>query len=401
MSTPPSAIPSPSAAHRHYSRGLLLLLATIAGVSVANIYYNQPLLGALRLSFPDGAAWIGVVPTATQLGYAAGMLLLAPLGDRFDRRKLILLQIAGLSVALLVAAAAPALPVLAAASLAIGVLATIAQQAVPFAAEIAPPAERGAAVGTVMSGLLLGILLARTAAGFIAEYLGWRAVFCASVAALLALAVVIMLRLPRSTPTSTLRYPQLLASLWHLAVELRELRYAAATGAAMFAAFSAFWPALTLLLAGAPFHYGPQAAGLFGAVGAAGALAAPYAGKSADKRGPHAVIALGIWLVAISFAIFAVSASSLAGLVIGVIVLDVGVQAAQISNQSRIYALKPEARSRVNTVYMVCYFIGGAIGSSAGVEAWHAGGWLGVSVVGLLFACLAGAIHHFGARRRG
>ncbi|WP_025101416.1 MFS transporter [Burkholderia sp. A1] len=400
MSTPPSAIPSPSAAHRHYSRGLLLLLATIAGVSVANIYYNQPLLGALRLSFPDGAAWIGVVPTATQLGYAAGMLLLAPLGDRFDRRKLILLQIAGLSVALLVAAAAPALPVLAAASLAIGVLATIAQQAVPFAAEIAPPAERGAAVGTVMSGLLLGILLARTAAGFIAEYLGWRAVFCASVAALLALAVVIMLRLPRSTPTSTLRYPQLLASLWHLAVELRELRYAAATGAAMFAAFSAFWPALTLLLAGAPFHYGPQAAGLFGAVGAAGALAAPYAGKSADKRGPHAVIALGIWLVAISFAIFAVSASSLAGLVIGVIVLDVGVQAAQISNQSRIYALKPEARSRVNTVYMVCYFIGGAIGSSAGVEAWHAGGWLGVSVVGLLFACLAGAIHHFGARRR-
>ncbi|NIE85879.1 MFS transporter [Burkholderia sp. Tr-860] len=400
MSTPPSAIASPSAAHRHYSPGLLLLLATIARVSVANIYYNQPLLGALRLSFPDGAAWIGVVPTATQLGYAAGMLLLAPLGDRFDRRKLILLQIAGLSVALLVAAAAPALPVLAAASLAIGVLATIAQQAVPFAAEIAPPAERGAAVGTVMSGLLLGILLARTAAGFIAEYLGWRAVFCASVAALLALAVVIMLRLPRSTPTSTLRYPQLLASLWHLAVELRELRYAAATGAAMFAAFSAFWPALTLLLAGAPFHYGPQAAGLFGAVGAAGALAAPYAGKSADKRGPHAVIALGIWLVAISFAIFAVSASSLAGLVIGVIVLDVGVQAAQISNQSRIYALKPEARSRVNTVYMVCYFIGGAIGSSAGVEAWHAGGWLGVSVVGLLFACLAGAIHHFGARRR-
>ncbi|PRG51115.1 MFS transporter [Burkholderia gladioli] len=401
MSTPPSAIPSPSAAHRHYSRGLLLLPATIAGVSVANIYYNQPLLGALRLSFPDGAAWIGVVPTATQLGYAAGMLLLAPLGDRFDRRKLILLQIVGLSVALLVAAAAPALPVLAAASLAIGVLATIAQQAVPFAAEIAPPAERGAAVGTVMSGLLLGILLARTAAGFIAEYLGWRAVFCASVAALLALAVVIMLRLPRSTPTSTLRYPQLLASLWHLAVELRELRYAAATGAAMFAAFSAFWPALTLLLAGAPFHYGPQAAGLFGAVGAAGALAAPYAGKSADKRGPHAVIALGIWLVAISFAIFAVSASSLAGLVIGVIVLDVGVQAAQISNQSRIYALKPEARSRVNTVYMVCYFIGGAIGSSAGVEAWHAGGWLGVSVVGLLFACLAGAIHHVGARRQG
>ncbi|MEK6346961.1 MAG: MFS transporter, partial [Burkholderia sp.] len=152
MSSSSRSTASPSDAHlphRHYSRGLLLLLATIAGVSVANIYYNQPLLGALRNAFPADANWIGVVPTATQLGYAAGMLLLAPLGDRFDRRKLILLQIAGLSVALLVAAAAPVLPVLAAASLAIGVLGTIAQQAVPFAAEIAPPAERGAAVGTV------------------------------------------------------------------------------------------------------------------------------------------------------------------------------------------------------------------------------------------------------------
>ncbi|WP_241014948.1 MFS transporter [Burkholderia sp. Ac-20379] len=401
MSSSPRSAASQSDAHhphRHYSRGLLLLLATIAGVSVANIYYNQPLLGALRNAFPADANWIGVVPTATQLGYAAGMLLLAPLGDRFDRRKLILLQIAGLSVALLVAAAAPALPVLAAASLAIGVLGTIAQQAVPFAAEIAPPAERGAAVGTVMSGLLMGILLARTAAGFVGEYFGWRAVFVASVAALLAVAVAVVLRLPRSTPTSTLRYPQLLASLWHLAVELRGLRYAAATGAAMFGAFSAFWPALTLLLAGAPFHYGPQIAGLFGIVGAAGALAAPYAGKSADKRGPRAVITLSIWLVAVSFGIFAVSVSSLIGLVIGVIVLDVGVQAAQISNQSRIYALKPEARSRVNTVYMVCYFIGGALGSSAGVEAWRLAGWSGVCAVGLAFALLAGAIHHRGAR---
>lgn len=167
----------------HYSRSLLLLLATIAGVSVANIYYNQPLLDSFRSAFPDGASWIGAVPTATQLGYAAGMFLLAPLGDRFDRRGLILMQIAGLSIALIVAATAPSLAVLAVASLAIGVLATIAQQAVPFAAEIAPPAERGHAVGTVMSGLLLGILLARTAAGFVAEYFGWRAVFAASVAA--------------------------------------------------------------------------------------------------------------------------------------------------------------------------------------------------------------------------
>jgi predicted MFS family arabinose efflux permease len=329
----------------------------------------------------------------TQLGYAAGMLLLAPLGDRFDRRRLILLQTAGLCVALLVAAAAPTLSVLITASLAVGVLATIAQQAVPFAAELAPPSGRGHAVGTVMSGLLLGILLARTVAGFIAEYLGWRAVFCASVVALLALSVVIVLRLPRSQPTSTLGYGKLLASMWHLTVEHRGLREASLTGAAMFAAFSAFWSVLTLLLAGPPFHMGPQAAGLFGIVGAAGALAAPLAGKSSDKRGPRAVISLAIGLVAVSFVIFGLSGSSIAGLVVGVIVLDIGVQAAQISNQSRIYALKPDARSRVNTVYMVCYFIGGALGSAIGAVAWHAFGWVGVSVAGFLFAALAAWNH--------
>lgn len=393
MSTSDSA----SSAHSPASlRGLLLLLATIAGISVANIYYNQPLLDDFRKSFPQSASWIGAVPAVTQLGYAAGMLLLAPLGDRFDRRRLILLQTAGLCVALLVAAAAPGLPVLIVASLAIGVLATIAQQAVPFAAELAPPSERGQAVGTVMSGLLLGILLARTAAGFIAEYLGWRAVFCASVVALLALSVVIVMRLPRSQPTSTLSYGKLLASMWHLTVEHPGLREASLTGASLFAAFSIFWSILTLLLAGAPFHMGPQAAGLFGIVGAAGALAAPLAGKFSDRRGPRSIISVAIGLVALSFVIFGLSGASIAGLVVGVIVLDVGVQAAQISNQSRIYALKPDARSRVNTIYMVCYFIGGAAGSALGAVAWHAFGWVGVSVAGFLCAALAAWNHSRG-----
>jgi predicted MFS family arabinose efflux permease len=378
--------------------GLLLLLATIAGVAVANIYYNQPLLDDFRRSFPQSAEWVGVVPAVTQLGYAAGMLLLAPLGDRFDRRRLILLQIAGMCVALLVAATAPTLAVLIAASLAIGILATIAQQAVPFAAELAPPARRGHAVGTVMSGLLLGILLARTAAGFVGQYFGWRAAFGASVVALLALSVVIVMRLPRSQPTSTLPYGKLLASMWHLTVELRGLRESTLTGAALFGAFSIFWSVLALLLAGAPFHMGPQAAGLFGIVGAGGALAAPYAGKFADKRGPRTIISLAILLVGVSFVIFGVSGASIVGLVIGVIVLDVGVQAAQISNQSRIYALKPEARSRVNTVYMVGYFIGGAAGSGVGAVVWPAFGWIGVCVAGVLFAAVAGWSHSRGRR---
>ncbi|WP_321784900.1 MFS transporter [Paraburkholderia sp. J94] len=390
MSTPESA----SAGESRSLRGLLLLLATIAGISVANIYYNQPLLDDFRQAFPGGAAWIGAVPAATQLGYAAGMLLLAPLGDRFDRRRIILMQTGLLCCALLVATTAPTLPVLIGASLAMGVLSTIAQQAVPFAAELAPPEGRGHAVGTVMSGLLIGILLARTAAGFVGQYFGWRSVFGASIVVLLCLAVVIVKKLPKSQPTSTLSYGKLLGSMWHLAVELRGLREASATGACLFAAFSLFWPVLTLLLAGEPFHLGPQVAGLFGIVGAAGALAAPWAGRSADKRGPRAVITMSIGLMALAFVIFAFSGKSLIGLVIGVVVLDVGVQAAQISNQSRIYALRPEARSRVNTVFMVCYFIGGATGSAVGAATWHAFGWVGVCVAGLGFTALAAWVHY-------
>lgn len=390
----PAAATDSTASHPpHYSRATLLVLATIAGVSVANIYFNQPLLDAFRASFPGSAWLIGAVPAVTQLGYALGMLLLAPLGDRIDRRLIILLQLAALGVALVAAAAAPTLGVLIAASLAIGIVATIAQQAVPFAAELAPAAQRGHAVGTVMSGLLIGILLARTVSGFVAEYFGWRAVYGASVVATLALAALVVMRLPRSKPTSTLPYGKLLASMWHLVVETPALREASMTGGALFAAFSIFWSVLTLLLAGEPFHLGPQASGLFGIVGAAGALAAPLAGKSADKRGPRAVVSLCIVLVAVSFVIFALSGSSLVGLVIGVIVLDVGVQAAQISNQSRIYALKPEARSRVNTVYMVVYFIGGAVGSAVASLAWHAFGWVGVCIAGLAATGLAGLSH--------
>ncbi len=224
MSTPSTPNPAPTSGDVRSLRSVLFLLATIAGVTVGNIYYNQPLLDALRQSFPRSAAWVGAVPAITQLGYSVGLLLLAPLGDRFDRRRLILVQIGGVSVALLVASAAPNLTVLIAASLAIGVLSTITQQAVPFAAELAPPSQRGHAVGVVMSGLLLGVLLARTAAGFIAEYFGWRAVFGAAVVVLMLLAVLILKRLPRSTPTSTLPYPKLLGSMWHLIVETPALR---------------------------------------------------------------------------------------------------------------------------------------------------------------------------------
>ncbi|MGI4816347.1 MAG: MFS transporter [Janthinobacterium lividum] len=371
-------------------RSTLLLLATIAGVAVANIYYNQPLLDDFRHSFPNEAHWVGLVPTATQLGYAFGMLFLAPLGDRYSRRSLIIILLLASAAALAAAAAAPTLWALIAASLVVGIVATAAQQAIPFAAELAPVEKRGAAVGMAMSGLLLGILLARTVAGTVAEHAGWRWVYGAAVVVMLVLAAV-SIRLPHRLPSVGLSYRQLLGSLAALFRREPALRQAALTGASLFAAFSAFWSVLTLLLAEAPFHMGSQTAGLFGLVGAAGALAAPLAGKSADRRGPLAVVKLGIVLCAISFVIFGLSARSIVGLLLGVIVLDIGVQAAQISNQSLIYALDPGARSRLNTVYMVCYFIGGSLGSALGSLAWRHAGWTGVCIVGLAASAVAGS----------
>jgi predicted MFS family arabinose efflux permease len=375
------------------TRSTLFLLALAAGVSVANIYYNQPLLDSFRQSFPEQAHWVGAVPTLTQAGYAVGMFFMSPLGDRFDRRTLILLMVLCECISLAVASIAPSLLVLCGASLAIGLLGTIAQQIIPFTAELARPEQRGHAVGTVMSGLLLGILLARTASGFIAALAGWRTVFTCAVVAMIALGIAIFVKLPRSTPTSNLSYPKLLGSMWHLWRELPVLREASITGGMLFAAFSAFWTTLALLLAEAPFHYGPEAAGLFGLVGAAGALAAPLAGKSADRRGPRVGITFGILLSALSYVLFAFSATSLIGLVIGVIVLDVGVQGAQISNQARIFAQRPEARSRINSIFVVFYFAGGALGSGLGAYAWRVAGWTGVCVVGLLFSLLAAANH--------
>lgn len=352
-------------------RRVFLLLSVVAGVAIANIYFNQPLLHALVRDFPSSASWVGLVATATQIGFAVGMIFISPLGDRMDRRRLILWQITGICVALTLAATATSFSVLIGASLMIGIFATVAQQAGPFAAELAPATQRGHAIGTVMSGLILGILLARTFSGLIAEHVGWRAVFAASIVIMLALAAVVARGLPRSKPTSTLTYGKLLKSLWDLVLELRELREAALTGGALFAAFSLFWTVLALLLADPPFHLGPQAAGLFGLIGVAGAWAAPVAGKFADKRGPRTVISFSIALIAVSFLIFGFAGTKLIGLIFGVIALDVGLQMAQVSNQSRIFSLKPEALSRVNTVYMTFYFICGAIGSATGVYANH------------------------------
>ncbi|GJD48023.1 putative transporter [Methylobacterium crusticola] len=375
-----------------------LSLSLIAGGAVANIYYNQPLLGLLAQDLGAGASVL--VPTATLAGYGLGILGLVPLGDMFRRRTLIVGQLLALAAALVLAALSPGLASLVLASFVVGVLSTAAQQAVPFAAELAPDATRGRMVGQVMTGLLLGILLARTLSGLVGAWLGWRAVFGAAAALALGLAGLAGLTLPRTRPPApTMGYGALLASLVDLVRGQPVLRRAALTQALLFAAFNAFWTTLALQVEAPPFGLDPAGAGLFGLIGAAGALCAPMAGRFADTRSPRPVVTGGAFLTAAAFVVFGLlGGSSLAALAVGVLLIDIGINAALIANQTRVYALAAGARGRINTVFFTAIFVGGALGASAGTRAFAAGGWPALCLVGGGFA-LAGLLVPLTERR--
>ncbi|PTL79457.1 MFS transporter [Vitiosangium sp. GDMCC 1.1324] len=361
-------------------------MAIAAGISVANLYYHQPLLGDIGQTFHASDQELGLIPAFSQVGYALGLLLIVPLGDSLERRRTIVVMSALVSLALMGVALAPSLPWMIVTSGLVGVTTVVPQLLIPLAAHMAPATQRGRVLGTVMSGLLVGILLSRTASGFLGVQFGWRAMFWIAAALMLLLTVVLRFTLPSQPASSSLSYPALLRSLGSLVREEPALRLHSVLGAISFGGFSAFWSTLALYLHSLPEHYGPQVAGLFGAVGVAGAIAAPLIGRYADKRGDRLINMIGIGILLLSFVVLGLLGRWLWGIALGVILLDLGAQANHIFNQTRVYALRPEARNRLNTVYMVTYFVGGATGAWLGSLAWSHWGWSGVCAVGAALA---------------
>jgi predicted MFS family arabinose efflux permease len=381
-------------------RALLPFLGLATGASVATIYYNQPLLLEISRTFHVTEGRAGAISVATQLGYAGGILLFVPLGDVVERRKLILRLFAAIALALAAAGLAPTFWLLAAASVVVGMTAAVTHVMVPIAPELTGPGEGGRAIGIVMTGLLLGVLLGRAASGAIAEALGWRAVFLLGAAATAGVVPLLWWRMPVLPPVRPVGYRAALTSLWELIWQQPLLREASTVGFLVFAAFISFWTNLAFFLGSPHYRLGPAVAGSFGLLGAAGAIIAFPAGRLADRYGPHATLTLALGSLSAGYVLLWVFGYHIAGLIAGVIVLDIGQQTMQISNQARIFALSHAARSRINTVYMIIFFLGGALGSAVSAAAWGRWQWSGVCGWGLMMLALAWLRHGYGSRVR-
>lgn len=386
-------------------RWALPFLGLACAVGVGSIYYNQPLLLVIGKSFGRDARSMELVAVATQLGYAAGILCFVPLGDVAERRALMMRMYGAVSVALLLAALARGLAWMVVASVLVGLMASVTHVVVPMAPDLVPDAQRGKAIGTVMTGLLLGILLARSFAGWLGGYSGWRSVFVVAAVINVAFVPIMYRMMPRMEPRASLTYRKTMRSLWTLLRTEPLLREAAVLGALSFAAFNCFWTTLAYML---DSHYGlgPGVAGTFGLVGAAGALIAPFAGWLADKHGTRVVVTVASATLTVSFVWlwwterWHVSTTwHMTAMVLGVIALDLGQQMMQVGNQTRIFGLGSQVRSRLNTIYMTIYFAGGAAGSALAGWAWWRWGWNGVCVLALVLLSAMGVRHLTGYSR--
>lgn len=362
---------------------LVFLMAAASGVGVANIYYMQPLLAEIARSFSISQLNIGFIAMLTQIGYALGLLFFVPIGDIKERRRFIYIMALLVALSLLLSSFSFNVAMLTLSAFIIGLTSVVPQLIVPFAAHLAEPRERGKVIGTVMSGLYAGILVSRTFSGIIGSFFGWRAVYWTAAAFMVVLAFLLKRYLPVSLPISNVNYVNLLKSMWYIVKEQRVLRESSIIGGLMFGAFSAFWTTLVFLLETPVYKMGAKAAGIFGLVGLAGVLAAPVVGKIADKKSPKFTLIIAIIISIIAYVIFTIFGFKLWGLIIGVILLDLGTQAGQVSNQTRIYSLDQDARNRINAVFMVSYFAGGASGSFLGSYGWELFQWTGVCTVGL------------------
>jgi predicted MFS family arabinose efflux permease len=370
-------------------RGSIALLAVAAGLGVANLYYAQPLAAMMASSLGVSAGAIGLSLMACQLGYALGMLLLVPLGDGRERRGLMVQTALATSGSALLVAFSPSYAVLVLASGILGFTSCLPQMTVPFAVALVSREQRGAAIGTVMSGLLTGILLSRTASGLVASVIGWRGTFVGAALTMALLALVLRLALQAQHPPEPLAWRKVVVSLPGVWRAEPLLAKHAVLGALGFASFSVFWATLSFQLA--DLGEGPRTAGLFGILGLSGIAAASLVGRYAERLGTARLNAAALITIFVSFALFFGAGRSLFGLALGAILLDVGMQANHLTNQTVIFGLRPQLRNRINAIYMVTFFIGGAGGTAAASLAWELQRWGGVCFTGALFS-LAGLL---------
>lgn len=364
-----------------------------AGLVVANNYYNQPLLGMIARELGRSEAATSKIAMFTQVGYAVGLLLIIPLGDMFKRKRIILIDFVFIIASLLLFTFARSLEVMIVASFLIGLTSVVPQIFIPIAAQLSAPERKDKNVAMVMSGLLVGILASRVFSGIVGEYLGWREVFLIATGIMLILAVFIAGLLPNVESSFRGTYLQLMKSIGGYVKELPSLRLAALRGGLAFGAFSVFWTVLAFRLQQAPYYAGSDVAGLLGVIGIVGAMGASLGGYLSDKMKRNTVIVLSSATIIFSWAVFGFFDSTYLGLIIGIILLDLGLACLNVTNQFIVYSTHPEAANRLNTVYMVSYFVGGSLGTFLSGMAWTAYGWTGVVFVGMSLATLCLVCH--------